>query len=188
MTRRFFLLRKGFWLLVLKLLALLFVAVMVVIQVPELLYDLGPKQPVEIAGPEGLGPGRFSKATFVSVSGSPNFDRAFVYRRYGLSYTYFLVEPYGIRLVVRTYEKVEDDWKDITQFVGKLRPFSRQPFSYRIRSIYRERFKEEIPRDAYFLALYDVPKPSGWQIGALIFAGILFAAMVYLFFFFRWKR
>lgn len=188
MSKRFFPLRGRFWLLVLKLLALLFVGLMIVIQIPELIYDFGPKEPAEIAGPDALSPGRFTKATFASLAGKPNFDRAFVYRRYGLTYTYFLVEPYGERLVVRTYEKVEDSWKDITQFVGKLRPFNRQPFSYRIRNIYRERFEAEIPPDAYFLALYDVPKPSGWQIGAVIFAGILFAAMIYLFFVFRWKR
>ena len=178
MTRALFLLRKNFWLTALKILALAFVAAMLIIQIPELRYDFGPKQPVEIDGEAGLPPGSFDRATFVSLPGVPDFDRAFIYRRYGLEYTYFLIQPYGIRLVARTYEKVDDDWKTITQFVGKIRPFARQPFSYRIRDIYRERFDVEIPRDAYFLALYDVPQPSGWQIGAVIFAAILWIMIV----------
>jgi len=188
MTRLPFLLRKNFWLTVLKVLALAFVAFMLIVQIPELRYDFGPRQPVDIGGDGELAPGRFARATFVSLQGTPDFDRAFIYRRYGLEYTYFLIQPYGVRLVARTYEKVDDDWKTITQFVGKIRPFARQPFSYRIRDIYRERFDVEIPRDAYFLALYDVPQPSGWQIGAVIFAAILWGVMFYMFFFFRWRR
>ncbi len=180
-----FLLRKTFWLTLLKLLALGFVSLMVFIQLPELVYDFGPKEPVEIRGLDDLIPGRFTKATFASLSGAANFDRAFIYRRYGLEYSYFFIEPYGKLLVARTYEKVEDDWENITQFVGKLRPFSRQPFSYRIHDIYRERFEEEIPREAYFLALYDVPKPSGWQIGAVIVAVLMWGIMFFMFFFFR---
>ena len=183
--RPFFLLRGKFWLTLLKLLALGFVSLMVFIQIPELLYDFGPKVPVEIQGPGDLIPGRFPKATFASLSGTANFERAFIYRRYGLEYSYFFIEPYGNFLVARTYEKVEDDWENITQFVGKLRPCSRQPFSYRIRNIYQERFKEEIPPGAYFLALYDVPKPSGWQIGAVIIAVLMWGIMLYMFFFFR---
>jgi hypothetical protein len=170
-----------------KLFALAFVAAMILIQIPELGYDFGPKEPVEIAGPEGLEPGRFNRATFVSLTGTPNFDRAFIYRRYGLSYTYFLIEPYGLGLVARTYEEVDDTWKTISQFVGKLRPFDRQPFSYRIRDIFEERFQEEIPQSAYFLAIYDVPKPSGWQVGAVALAGALWGLMFYMFFFFRRK-
>ena len=186
--RRFILLRGRFWLTVLKLFALVFVASMILIQIPELGYDFGPKEPVEISGPEELTPSRFSRATFVSLSGTPNFDRAFIYRRYGLSYTYFQIESYGTRLVVRTYEEVDDDWETITQFVGKLRPFGRQPFSYRIRDIYLDRFQEEIPQDAYFLALYDVPKTSGWQIGAVALAAVMWVVMFYMFFFFRRKK
>jgi hypothetical protein len=185
--RRFLLLRKGFWLTILKLFALAFVASIILIPIPELVYDFGPKEPVEISGPEELEPGRFNRATFVSISGTPNFDRAFIYRRYGLSYTYFLIEPYGLGLVARTYEEVDDEWKKITQFVGKLRSFERQPFSYRIRDIYLERFQEDLPQNAYFLAIYDVPEPSEWQIGAVALATIIWMVMFYMFFFFRRK-
>jgi hypothetical protein len=188
MTRRPLPLRGRFWLTLLKLAALAFVALMVLIQIPELRYDFGPKTPVEITGEQELAPGRFQSPTFVSIGGEADFDHAFVYRRYGLQYTYFLIRPYGIRLVARTYERVDDDWKNITRFLGKLRPFRRQPFSYRIRDIYRERFDIRIPEGAYFLALYDVPKPSGWQIGAVIFSGLLWIFMVYMFFFFRRAR
>lgn len=172
----------------LKILALLFVGAMIVVQIPELIYDFGPKQPKLISGLEALNQLDIKRTTFASLSGSPDFDQAFIYRRYGLDYTYFTIEPYGVRLVARTYDKVTDEWKDLSQFVGKLRPFNRQPFSYRIRQIFRDRFQMDIPENAYFLALYDVPKPSGWQIGALVFASVLWLVMFYMFFFFDWKR
>jgi hypothetical protein len=180
-----FLLSKRFWLTVVKVFGLVFVGGMVWVQIPELRYDLGPKRPVEISGPEDLSIERFGHATFVSIAGKPNFKRAFVYRRYGLSYTYFTVDPYGMRLVVRTYEKVTDEWKDLNRFLGRLRPFKRQAFSYRIRHIYREKFSVEIPENAFFLALDDVPRSSGWQLGAMAFAGCLWAVMFYLFFLYR---
>jgi hypothetical protein len=180
--------KKKFWLTVLKILALLFVTIMVLVQIPELLYDFGPKEPAVINGPEDLDVQRFKSATFVTLPGSPDFEHAFIYARYGLKYTYFLIEPYGIKLVARTYEPVNDDWKLYEQFVGKLRPFNRQPFSYRIRQLYKDRFQLDIPKDAFFLALYDVPKPSGWQIGAFVFAILLWGIMFYFFFFFDWKK
>jgi hypothetical protein len=180
-----FLLRRRFWLTVLKGFGLLFVGGMIWVQIPELRYDLGPKRPLAITGPEELSDGRFRRSTFVSIHGKPNFERAFVYRRYGLSYTYFNIEPYGTRLVVRTYDKVTDEWKELSRFLGKLCPFKDQPFSYRIREIYRERFQVDIPENAFFLALDDVPRPSGWQFGAVAFAGVLWLAMFYLFFLYR---
>jgi hypothetical protein len=185
MTKKFFLRRKGFWLGILKFLALAYIALMLFIQIPELKYDFGPDVPVEISGPQDLTRERFPRATFVSIAGAADFDKAYIYPRYGLNYTYFIIEPYGRRLVARTYERVTDEWKSYDRFVGKLRPFHRQPFSYRIRQIYRDRFQTEIPRDAFFLALYDVPKPSAWQIGAVILAGVLGIALIYLFFFFK---
>jgi hypothetical protein len=187
MTKRFFLFRSKFWLTILKILGLIFVAFMVLVQIPEILYDFGPKEPVALSGLGDLSPGKFSSSTFVSLEGTADFDRAFIYRRYGMDYTYFTIEPYGIQVIARTYEKTDDEWKKISHFLGKLRPFRRQPFSYRIRQIYEERFKLEIPQEAYFLALYDVPKPSGWQIGAMVFSSILWVALFYMFFFFDWK-
>jgi hypothetical protein len=180
-----FLFRKRFWLTLLKIFGLAFVGGMIWVQLPELRYDLGPKRPREISNPEELSTERFPLATFVSIEGKPNFEKAFVYRRYGLSYTYFNVEPYGLRLVVRTYGKVTDEWRNLNRFLGKLRPFSRQPFSYRVRGIYRDKFQVEIPGDSFFLALDDVPRPSGWQFGAVAFAGVLWVVMLYLFFLYR---
>jgi hypothetical protein len=118
-----FLLSKRFWLTVLKIFGLTFVGGMIWVQIPELRYDLGPKTPVQITRPEDLSMVRFPRATFVSIRGKPNFERAFVYRRYGLSYTYFHVDPYGMRLVVRTYGKVTDEWRKLNRFLGRLRPF-----------------------------------------------------------------
>jgi hypothetical protein len=182
-----FLFRKRFWLTVLKVLALAFVGWMITLQIPELQYDLGPETPVQITSPDQLTRERFPHATFVAIEGTPSFENAFIYRRYGLAYTYFNVEPYGLRLVARTYEDVTDEWTQLHRFVGKLRPFERQPFSYRIRDIYEDRHGVEVPQDAFFLALYDVPEVSGWQIGAVVFASVLWLVMLYLFFIHRWK-
>jgi hypothetical protein len=188
MTKKVFFLRKKFWLFFLKCFLLLFVGSMILIQIPELRYDFGPKQPIEISGPEDLTPDSINRTTFASVAGTPNFDRAFIYQRYGLNYTYFIIEPYGISLVARTYEKVTDDWKNLNRFLGKIIPFNKQPFSYRIREIYWEKFQEEVPKEAFFLALYDAPKPSGWQIGALTFASLLWLVLFYVFFLYKRRR
>lgn len=183
-----FFLRLRFWLTVLKLLPLTFLAFLMWLQVPEIRYDTGPKTPVAVSAPDELRVERFPRATFVAISGRADFGRAFVYRRYGLSYTYFNIAPFGTRLVVRTYDEVTDDWETLTTFLGKLRPFAGQPFSYKIRAIYAEEFGEDIPADAFFLALEDVPRTSGWQVGALVLGGIFWAAAFYALFVHRWKR
>lgn len=172
----------------LKLVALAFVGWLLVLQIPELVYDFGPKTPVMIESPADLTPGRFRSATFVSIAATPNFDKAFIYRRYGLDLTYFTLDPYGTRIVVKTYDKVTDDWRQLTRFVGKLRAFRYQPFSYRIRSIFAEKQGVTLPDDALYLGLYDVPTPSGWQVGAVVFASILWVVMLYLFFLRRRRK
>jgi hypothetical protein len=181
-----FLKRLGITLL--KVFVLAFVGVLGLFQIPELRYDFGPRQPMEVANFEELAAGTFPRSTFVSIHGTPDFEHAFTYRRYGLPFTYFNVEPYGLRLVVRSYDKVTDEWKQLNRFLGRLRPFERQPFSYRIRQIYREKMKVEIPADAFFLALDDVPRPSGWQLGAVGFSAVLWLLMLYLFFVRGWRR
>lgn len=177
-----FFLRKRFWIRVLQVMALVFVGAMGLIQVPELLYDLGNRTPISVEGPAGLTRERFPRATFAAVSGTADFEHAFVYRRYGLSYTYFTLAPYGPRLVVRTHDRVTDAWRDTERFLGRLRPFDKQPFSYRIREIFADSMGVEIPGDAFFLGLDDVPRPSAWQIGAVIFAGALWILLFGLFF------
>ena len=42
--------------------------------------------------------------------------------------------------------------------------------------------------NAFFIALDDVPKVSGWQVGATIFASLLWIAMFFLFFFFKFPH
>ena len=185
MSSRVFFLRKRFWITALKVLFLVFIASMFLVQVGELRYDLGAKTPVQIDGVEQLQVQVGQNAVFASVRGKPNFERAFVYQRYGLSYTYFLLEPYHLRVVVRTYEKVGLEWEGLTRVVGKLRPFDDQPFSYAIEKIFQEQFGETVPPGAYFLGLYDVPKLSGWQVGAMSFAVVLWGVMFWLFFFFH---
>jgi hypothetical protein len=177
-----FLLRARFWLGLAKAAFLAFVALFALLQIPELRYDLGPRTPAEVSGPADLAPRRFPTAAFVAVRGVPTFEHAFVYRRYGLDHTYFQLEAYGTRLVVRTYEKVTDEWHDLDRFLGRLQPFARQPFSYHVRDILRDRMGVEIPPDAYFLALDDVPRPSGWQVGGVIFSALLWGLLLYLFF------
>ena len=190
-----FLLRARFWLTLLKIVPLVFVAWMVTLQIPELLYDLGPKSPQFVESLEELTRERFPRSTFVSIAGTPDFSTGFRYRRYGLTYTYFTAEPYGARLVVRTYDpvvdekgKIKESWLNISRFVGKLRPFERQPFSYRIREYFQTKRGIDIPPDAFFLALYDTPKLSGWQLGAVIFASLLWIGMFYAFFIHKWKK
>ena len=172
---------------VLKAAALLFAAGLALLQIPELTYDLGPKTPVEIAGPDALRAQHVRGSTFVSVAGEIDLGRAFVHQTHGLAWTYFLVKPYGPALVVRTWEPVKDDeaWRRVGRFVGRLQPLARMPFSRSVRAIYRERFGVDLPADAYFLARDDVPALSGWQVGALVFAVLLEGAMIYFFYFFR---
>lgn len=188
MIKGLFFLRLKFWTHILRLFALLFVAGMIYVQIPELTYDFGPKKPQQVSGPEDLTSQKFSKTTFISIKGEADFENAFVYKRYGLSYTYFNIKPYGISLVVRTYEPVTDEWKDLKMFLGKLRPFNHQPFHYKIRDIYNEKFDIEVPDNAFFLGLDDVPKISGWQVGAVIFAFVLWFVMFYMFYFFDWEK
>lgn len=185
MTKRLFFLRGFFWCTLLKIGFLLFVGAMVVVQIPEVRYDLGPKEPVVLKGLDGLDDAHITKSTFVVVEGKPDFTNAFIYKRYGLSYSYFNIQPYGMHLVVRTYDKITDEWQALNRFVGKLRPFRRQPFHYRIRDIYDEKFQVKVPEEAYFLALDDVPRISIWQIGALCFASILWLCLFYFFFLFK---
>lgn len=169
-------------LLFLKIVCLLIVALMAWVQVPELAYDFGPRTPQEITGLEDLSAGKVPSTVFAVVRGTPDFTNAFVYRRYGLDHHYFTVEPYGMRLVVRTYDEITDEWRQLTSFVGRLRPFDRQPFSRYIADIYRERFDLKVPGDAWFLALDDVPGPSGWQAGGLVLAVAMWLILFWLFF------
>ena len=170
-------------LMFLKIAVLLFVAFMAWMQVPELAYDIGSKTPIEINDPSRLAPQFVSGTVFASVGGTPDFTNAFVYRRYGLDHHYFTVEPYGMKLVVRTYDEITEDWRQLNRFVGRLRPFQQQPFSHYISAIYLERFGVSVPADAWVLALEDVPKPSRWQIGGLVLAGIIWLVLLWLFFF-----
>ncbi len=185
----FILFRKTFWLTILKLAALAFVTMMLAVHVPEITYDLGPKTPRMIESPEELARSGIKGPTFVSLAGTPDFEKGFVYKRYGLSYTYFNIKPYGLTVVVRTHDRVTDEWNGLDRFLGRLRAFESQPFSYRIRDIYLERFQAEIPEGAYFLALDDVPSLSGWQTGALVFGILLWLVLFWFFFIFpRRKR
>lgn len=167
---------------VLKIFLLLIVAFMGWMQIPELSYDLGSKTPVEITDQADLTRSRLQGTVFASVKGTPDFTNAFVYRRYGLDHHYFTVEPYGMRMVVRTYDEITEDWNEISRFIGRLRPFDEQPFSRYIAAIYLDRFGVEVPGDAWFLALDDVPKPSGWQIGGLFVAAAIWMILFWLFF------
>ena len=179
-----FLIRKKFWLTVLKLFMLAFVGGMILVQVPELRYDLGSREPVAIESPSQLADLRPRGSTFATVAGKADIERAFVYSTHGISYSYVLVKPYDRRLVVRSFENITKEWQQFDRFVGRLKPFRRMPFSRRIRSLFQKEFKVEIPADAYFLGRDDVPRPSAWQIGALIFASLLWAVLFYFFWFF----
>ena len=87
MIKELFVKTKRFWLTLLKIIGLVFVGSMIFVQFPELRYDLGSKKPFEISSLEELKPEAIGRASFVTIAGTPKFDRAFVYQRYGLSYT-----------------------------------------------------------------------------------------------------
>jgi hypothetical protein len=122
------------------------------------------------------------------VEGTPDFELGFVYERYGLRYTYFNIQPYGMKLIARTYESVSESWEDISKLLGRLRSFHDMAFSYAIEEIYRDSFGVTVPEGAFFLAVDDVPEVNGWQVGAVIFVVLLSGVMIYFFYFFKWPR
>jgi hypothetical protein len=172
---------KRIFLTFLKLFLMFVVTVMVGFQVPELRYDFGTREPVQIVSVDELSVERFPKSTFVSVRGKPDFSKAAIFSKHGVTFTYFLLKEYDSRLVVRTPETVNEDWEKIDLHLGRLLPYHRMPFSRSIRAGFRDSLDVGIPEDAFFLARDDVPKPNGWNIGAVIFAGVLWCVLAYLF-------
>jgi hypothetical protein len=92
------------------------------------------------------------------------------------------LKEYGTMLVVRTSEKVSEDWEKIDTHLGRLRPYHRMPFSRSVRAGFRDTVGVSIPENAFFLARDDVPKLNGWNIGAVSFASILWCILFYFFF------
>ena len=183
-----FLLSGQFWLTLIKLFLVFFVLFMLVIQIPELRYDTLGDRPVIIEGPSDLDPGLLRGSSYAKISATANFEHAFVYQRYGLSYTYFMLDPYGVQIIARAYGTDTSEWDTLSLFEGKLRPFAEQPFAYVIRGILLERFGITAAEDAYYIGVGDVPEANAWQIGSIIFAAIMLFLMVYFFFFFQRDR
>lgn len=154
---------------------------MIGFQVPELRYDFGSKEPVRIQSVDELSAVRFPASTFASVHGKPDFSKAATFSMHGVTFTYFLLKEYDARLVVRTPETVNEDWEKIDSHLGRLRPYHRMPFSRSVRAGFRDSLDVSIPEDAFFLARDDVPKPNGWNIGAVTFAAILWCVLAYFF-------
>ena len=161
---------------------MLVVSAMILFQIPELRYDFGTKSPVQIESAEEMSVERFNRSTFAAVRGKPDFSTAATFAKYGVNYTYFLLEGYGAKVVVRTPESVSEEWNSIDRHVGRLRPFERMPFSRRVRAGFRQHFDLGIPENALFLARDDVPRPNGWSVGAVVFASVLWLGMFYFFF------
>ncbi len=155
---------------------------MVKFQIPELRYDLGPKQPVHIESPEDLSNRHFGRSTFVSVRGTPDLSKAATFAKHGVRYTYFLLVEYGDKLVVRSPDIPTEEWADINFHVGRLRPYHRMPFSRSVRAGFAQLFDVNVPDDAFSLARDDVPRLSGWNLGAVGFAGVLWCVLAYFFF------
>ena len=155
---------------------------MVYFQLPELQYDFGPTEPVMVESAEQLSEVLTGRQVFASVKGTINFDRAATFAKHGVRYTYFMLNEFDTALVVRTYDRIEEDWADINMHLGRLRRYRRMPFSRSVRAGFRQHFNITIPADAYFLGRDDVPKPSGWSVGATIFACVLWCVLVYFFF------
>lgn len=173
---------KRFFLTLLKIFLVLVVTAMIRFQIPELRYDFGTKEPIVVESVDDLSPERFHRSTFVSVRGKADFTKAVTFAMHGVRYTYFLLEEYGAKLVVRTPEEVNEEWENIEFHIGRLRPYRHMPFSRSVRAGFRKLFEVGIPEDAFFLARDDVPRPSGWTISAVIFAGTLWCVLAYFFF------
>ena len=169
-----------------KLLAMGFPMVLALVQIPELKYDMNGNAPITITSLAELNDESIGLSAFAAVEGKGNFDHAFTYASYGIPYSYFMVEPYGLRLVIRTHLKVTDDWRNLSKFVGRMKPYRRLPFSRTVRKIFKQQYDIDIPADAFFLLHEDVPAISGWSVAALAFCVILWLTMGY--FFFLWKR
>ena len=155
---------------------------MVYFQLPELRYDFGPKEPVMIDSPEQLADALTGRQIFASVKGTINFDRAATFSKHGVRYTYFMLNEYDTALVVRTYETINEDWAGLDRHLGRFRKYRRMPFSRSVRAGFHKNFDITIPDSAFFLGRDDVPKPSGWSVGAAIFAVTLWCILVYFFF------
>ena len=170
------------FIILIKIFMMLFVSAMIIIQIPELQYDFGTKEPLRIASVGELSVERFPTSTFVSIQGKANFTKAASFARYGVGYTYFLLDEYGDKLVVRTHETVNEEWVDLDFHLGRLRPYDQMPFSRSVRGGFLKLFDLSIPEDAFFLARDDVPRCSGWSIAGMIFACVLWCVLVYFFF------
>jgi hypothetical protein len=166
----------------LRVFALLVVAAMIKLQIPELQYDLGTKNPMPIESLKDLSTRDFGRSTFVSVHGKTDMSKAATFAKHGVRYTYFLLTGYGNKLVVRSPETPNEKWADIDFHVGRLRPYGRMPFSRSVRAGFAQLFGVHIPSDAFSLARDDVPGLSGWTVGAISFAGILWCVLAYFFF------
>lgn len=170
------------FLTLLKIFILLVATAMIKFQIPELRYDLGPKEPVPIESLEDLSGRHFDRSTFVSVRGKPDLSKAATFAKHGVRYTYFLLAEYGDKLVIRSPEIPNEEWADIDFHLGRLRPYHNMPFSRSVRAGFSQLFDVFIPDDAFSLARDDVPHPSGWSVGAVSFAGILWCVLAYFFF------
>ena len=169
-----------------KIFLMLVVTMMIRFQMPELRYDLGSKTPIQITSPNGLSVERFPQSTFASVQGTIDLTRAATFAMHGVRFTYFLLEGYGPMLVVRTPEDIDEDWRQITTHLGRLKPYRRMPFSRSVRAGFRANFDVGIPEDALFLGRDDVPRFTGWSVGAMVFASVLWCVLGYFFFLHGW--
>lgn len=165
-----------------KIFPMIVVTSMILFQIPNLLYDFGPKEPVGIESAGDLSALGETDSVFASVRGKADLGRAATFSMHGVRYTYFLLKEYGPRLVVRTAETVDEKWSEIELHIGRLRPYGRMPFSRSVRAGFRTNFDVEIPDDAFFLARDYAPRIRGWTIGAVTFAGVLWCALFYFFF------
>lgn len=182
-----FLVSAKLWLNAIKAFLIAFVLVLIAMQIPELMYDALWNEPVVIDSPEDLDPQLLEGSSYARIEGSPTFEYAFIYERYGLRYIYFTLEGYDRQVLARAYgQDVNlEEWRQKTSVSGKLRPFEGQPFSYNIEEIFEDENGVAVPEEAYYLGVGDIPAINAWQVGSITFALILLGAMVYFFYFFK---
>jgi hypothetical protein len=176
---------------ILKLALLAVPVLLAAVQVPELVYDLGSGEPVTISSPDDLAAAGTSGSAYAVVEGKADFTMAFVNKTHGLTYSYFLLKGYGPGLVVRSYDRPDDEspkWQAVDRWSGRLAPIGRMPFSHTVRGIFSRSFGAEVPADGRYLATGDVPGGAGWQIAATAYSALVFAGLAWLLFFRRGRR
>lgn len=116
------------------------------LQIPELRYDLSGDAPLEIASPAELAALEGEQARFVAIGGKGDFRRGFQIQTHGVAMYFFTIHPYDMQVIVRSMEKPDEQWRRFDRFLGRLKPFRRQPFARRVEQAFGGGLQEHYRR------------------------------------------